>query len=54
MPQIPNKDMIRKFNDISLRDLDDYLLLHELWREKWEHLTKEHREVFEKYINERL
>lgn len=34
--------------------IDDFLMKREMWRDKWEHMTAEHREVLENYINEKI
>lgn len=34
--------------------LDDFLLTREDWKRKWERLSAEKREVFEKYIQEKM
>lgn len=39
----------------SIRErLDEFLLTREDWKRKWERLSVEKREVFEKYIKEKM
>lgn len=53
IPDIPEGD-VNSFDDEALEILDNFLLKRELWKEKWEHLDDEQREVFEKYINDKV
>lgn len=58
IPDIPN------FADMSFATsytteeifemIDNFLLKREMWRDKWEHMTEEHRQVLEKYISDSL
>jgi len=37
-----------------IQRIDEFLLKREDWKDKWERLSVEKKEVFERYINERL
>lgn len=55
LPDLADESFYSQFTEQQItKMIDDFLLKREMWRDKWEHMTEEHRQVLEKYVNERL
>ncbi|CRL01545.1 CLUMA_CG014402, isoform A [Clunio marinus] len=53
MVEIPLSDPNHLSEHVQ-NEIDDFLMKREEWRRKWENLSSDVRELFEKYINEKL
>lgn len=57
IPNIPNL-LDARFSSYTTEEIenmiDNFLIQRQIWKDKWEHMTKEHQEVLEKYVLDKL